>query len=276
MDKKIAFIGTGAMGGAILQTACQSINPKQIIITDKMEGKAEALAEQLGCEAVTSNQLAAEAADWILLCVKPQTCAAVLEEIGPILRKSKEAGNPKVLVSILAGITVQTMRALLKSPDYPLIRIMPNTPALVGKGLMLISADETVGEGEKKTLETLIADCGIIRWIDEKIMDQGTAVGGCSPAFVYLFIEALADGGVSIGLTREDATKFAAQAVLGAAAMVLETGRHPMALKDMVTSPGGSTIAGVRALEEEGFRRAVLRAVTASYERNVEMGKIEG
>ena len=275
MEKKIAFIGTGAMGGAILQAASRGLDPSQIIITDRIQEKAEALAHTLGCKAVPTNQMAAEEADYILLCIKPQTCRPVLEEIGPILRESMSAGRPKCLISILAGVTIETIRAIVGSPFHPVIRVMPNTPAQIGKGLMLLAADAVIGEGERKDVEHVIASCGVSRWIEEAIMDKATIMSGCSPAFVYMFIEALTDGGVALGLTRDDARTFAAQGVFGAAAMVLETGEHPMALKDVVTSPGGSTIAGVLALEEEGLRRAVLRAVSASYVRNIQLGQLD-
>jgi len=275
LDKKIAFIGTGTMGGALLRGACRHVDPGLIFLTDRMQGKAESLARELGCKAAATNKLAAEAADLIMFCVKPQTCLAALDEIGPVLRDSLERGKPKVLCSILSGVSIETIRRALGAPSYPVIRLMPNTPALIGKGLMLLAADETVPEADMADIEALIADCGVIERLDEGRMDLGTIVGCCSPAFVYQFIEALADSGVALGLTRSEATRFAAQAVMGAGAMVLETGEHPMALKDMVTSPGGSTIAGVLALESEGFRVAVTSAVRASYERNVQMGQLD-
>jgi len=275
MTKKIAFIGTGAMGGAILRAACQGVNPEQVFLTDWAQEKAEALARELGCHAISSNKAAAEAADIIFLCVKPQIGAQVLAEIAPILLESVKAGKPKVLCSILAGVTIQTMRKIVGESNYPIIRIMPNTPALIGKGLLLLSCDDAVSEADKNALSELVAPCGAAEWMSEKLLDQATAVSGCSPAFVYMFIEALADGGVSIGVPRAQAIQFAAQAVYGAAAMVMETGEHPGVLKDMVCSPGGSTIAGVAALEDGGFRRAVIQAVQQSAKRNAELGEIE-
>jgi len=275
MTKKIAFIGTGAMGGAILKAACQSINPQQIYLTDAMPGKADTLAEELGCHAVSTNQEAAAAADLILLCVKPQTGAAVLQEIAPILLDSLTQGKPKVLCSILAGVTISTLRDLIGNANYPVIRMMPNTPALIGKGLMLLTCDNSISEADKADLLSLITPCGTFEWLSEKLFDQATALSGCTPAFVYMFIEALADGGVSVGVPRAQALEFAARTVYGAAAMVLETGEHPGALKDMVCSPGGSTIAGVAALEDSGFRTAAIQAIQQAAKRNAELGDIK-
>jgi len=268
MRKKIAFIGTGAMGGAILKAACQRLNPEHIFLTDAIPQRAEALAQELGCKVATSNREAAEAADIILLCVKPQTGAQVLREIAPILR----GGNPKLLCSILAGVTIGTLRNLAGDASYPVIRMMPNTPALIGKGLMLLTCDEAVSAKDRATLLDLIAPCGQAEWLDERLFDQATALTGCSPAFVYMFIEAMADGGVAMGVPRKEAVEFAARAVYGAAAMVMETGMHPGALTDVVCSPGGSTIAGVTALEDSGFRNAVIQAVKQSAARNAELG----
>ena len=273
--RKIAFIGTGAMGGAILAAACQGMDPGRITLTDAMPGRAAALAEEYGCHAVSTNAEAAHA-DMILLCVKPQTGAEALREIAPVLLEAQKAGRPKVLCSILAGVTIDTLRGWLGvDADYPIIRMMPNTPALIGKGLMLLTCDDAVSEGDKGALLDLIAPCGVSEWLSEKLFDQATALSGCTPAFVYMFIEALADGGVSVGVPRGLAMEFAARAVYGAAAMVLETGEHPGTLKDMVCSPGGSTIAGVAALEDGGFRTAAISAIQQAAKRNGELGEMK-
>lgn len=273
MDKKIAFIGTGNMGGAIIRAACRVINPKQVIITDFLLDKATALSEEAGCLTAPSNLEAAEMADCIMLCVKPQVMAGTLEDIAPVLESGYRSGKPKILYSIAAGISIATIRAHLEIADYPIIRIMPNTPALIGKGLMLLGCDKTVSQTDIDDLRKIISGCGTIDMLDERLFDQATASASCSPAFVYMFIEALADGGVSIGLSREQAQTYAASAVMGAAAMVLETDSHPGALKDMVCSPAGSTIEGVTELERRGFRSAAIEAVIFSYKRNLELGK---
>ena len=271
MKKTVAFIGTGAMASAIIKGASAKIDPSLFLLTDKVPGKAKALADELGCTAVASNQEAVERADYVFLCVKPQMSGPALAEIAPILQRS-----PKVLCSILAGTSIQTIRTALGVPNYPVVRIMPNTPALIGKGQMLITCDEHVPESAQTDVLEILAACGESLWLGEQFFDQGTAISGSSPAFVYIFIEAMADAGVQIGLPRAQAISMAARAVYGAAAMVLETDAHPGALKDMVTSPGGSTIAGVLALEAEGLRNAVIQATLASYERNVQMGQLSG
>lgn len=273
MDKKIAFIGTGNMGGAIIRSACKIIDPKQVIITDFSSDKAAKLSGEVGCLTTSSNLEAAEIADCIMLCVKPQVIAGALSDIAPVLKSGYQSGSPKILYSIAAGISIAAIRNHLGISEYPVIRIMPNTPALIGKGLMLLGCDETVSQTDIDDLKEIISGCGTIDMIDERMFDQATASASCSPAFVYMFIEALADGGVSIGLSREQAQTYAASAVMGAAAMVLETGRHPGELKDMVCSPAGSTIEGVTELERRGFRSAATDAVIASYKRNLELGK---
>lgn len=273
MDKAIAFIGTGYMGSAIIRAACVAIDPKQIIVTDSVESRAVDMADEVGCLTASGNIEAAMRGDCIMLCVKPQVIASVLREISPVLKPGYEAGNPKILYSIAAGVDTDTIRKHLKMPEYPIIRIMPNTPAQIGKGLMLLGHDDTVSQEAVDELKQILSGCGNIEMLDEKLFDQATVSSSCSPAFVYMFIEALADGGVSIGLSRAQAQAFAANAVLGAAAMVLETGMHPGELKDMVCSPGGSTIAGVAELEAGGFRGAVIDAVKAAFGRNIELGR---
>lgn len=273
MEKTIAFIGTGNMGSSIIRATCGTVDPGHIVLTDALPEKAKKLAAELGCRTAADNNEAARIADCIMLCVKPQVIPSVLRDLAPLLKGSYKSGNPKILYSIAAGIKIETIRGYLETPQYPVIRIMPNTPALVGKGLMLISCDDAIVPEELNFLNMLLSGCGNIEMLDERLIDQATVSASCSPAFVYMFIEAMADGGVSIGLSRTQAQRFAANAVYGAAAMVMETGMHPGALKDMVCSPGGSTIAGVAELEDNGFRRAVINAVSTAYKRNLEMGK---
>ena len=274
MDQKIAFIGSGVMAGAILQGACKGIDPRQFLITDILQEKAQMLADTLGCTAAASNTEAAEAADYIFLCVKPQMAATVLQELAPILKKAQDAGRPKVLCSILAGVTIRTIQTLLDSLPQPVIRVMPNTPAIVGAGFLLVTASETVTNTQSQNILELLSPCGDLQWLEERLFDTATALTGSSPAFYYMFIEAMADAGVQAGLPRDLAIQFAAQAARGSAEMVLETGRHPGALKDMVCSPGGSTIAGVAALEDGGFRSAIIKATAAACAKNAELGKI--
>ena len=177
-----------------------------------------------------------------------------------------------MLVSMAAGLSIAALRQMAGG-EYPVIRIMPNTPCSIGKGMTLVTRSENAAEEDTDELCMLLQKAGRFDFVDESLFDAGSAAAGCSPAWAYMFIEALADGAVEAGLPRAKAMEYAAQAVYGAAAMVLETGLHPGALKDAVTSPAGSTIAGVRALEERGFRGAAMSAVRAAVERTKEMGK---
>ena len=269
MTKKIACIGSGVMAEAILTGACRVFGPGQFLVTDKSHEKARVLADSLGCTAVTSNTAAAQEADIILLCVKPQAASIVLAELAPVLRNTS-----KLLCSILAGVTIQTIRTALDAPMHPVIRIMPNTPARIGKGLMLLAADAHVPAEAKADVEALLAPCGETMWLPEGFFDQATALSGSSPAYVYMFIGALANAGAEAGLPHSDALTLAAHAAYGAAAMVLETGETPEALKNAVCSPGGSTLAGVAALEASGFEDTVKAAIEAACARNRELGEM--
>lgn len=275
MDKKLAFIGTGNMGGALIKAVCRTIDPQQVFITNRNPEKAEQLAEETGCRTVQTNQEAVREGDYIFLCVKPQGMGEVLKEISPVLNQCMEKNQPRALISIAAGLTIEGLRDMLEGEcrKLPWMRIMPNTPVAVGKGLLALAADDQTPEFMVADMEHSLSQAGRMERIPEGLMDQFTVVGGCSPAFVYVFLEALADGGVRIGLPRQQALTYAAQAVLGAASMVLETGQHPGSLKDAVCSPNGSTIAGVAALEKAGFRSAAMEAVWEGYQRNVELGK---
>lgn len=275
MQKNISFIGTGNMGGAIIKAACRALNPSQVSITDYSLEKARLLAEEVGCKIVDSNREAVLSGDYIFLCVKPQVMGSVLQEISVTLNECLSDGRSKVLVSIAAGITIQAIRDKLDGAccQVPIIRIMPNTPVAIGKGMLALAAHEDVAAEMIEDIKAVLQCAGRLEQLPESLIDQFTAIGGCAPAFVYLFIEALADGGVMTGLSRSQALNFAAQTVLGSAAMVLETQSHPGVLKDNVCSPGGSTIAGVAALEAHGFRSAAIEAVLAAYKKNQDLGK---
>ena len=274
MTKKIAFIGSGNMGGAIIRAASRALNPEQIVITDYDMEKAETLARETGCQTVSGNTEAVLAGDYIFLCVKPQVMGDVLTEISPVLNQFSGHNQKKVLVSIAAGLTIASLRSRLEgdSRNLPLVRIMPNTPVTIGKGMLALAAGPEISEEIISDIRQILSTAGCIEQLPE-MMDAFTTISGCTPAFVYLFIEALADGAVLTGLSRRQALTYAAQTVMGAASMVLETGRHPGALKDDVCSPKGSTIAGVAALERHGFRSAAIEAVTESYRKNMDLGK---
>ena len=270
--KKAAFIGVGNMGGALARAACRAIGPDQVVVANRTMEKAEALAAELGCAVAKSNADAVREAEYIFLGVKPQMMRAVLNTLAPVLAECPEG---RVLVSMAAGLQIGDMLPHLKKAGYdvPIVRIMPNTCVAIGKGMTAICTKEWWDESVLEDVEGILSATGRVERIDESLMDQFTAVAGCGPAFVYPYIEALADGGVSVGLPRKQAMEYAAQMVLGAAAMVLEGGKHPGQLKDEVCSPGGSTIAGVAELERGGLRAAAINAVQASYKRGTELGK---
>ena len=272
--KKAAFIGVGNMGGALARAACRSIGPEQVVLFNRTPAKAEALGAELGCDVVGSAADAVWAAEYLFLGVKPDGIRPLLEELAPQLRDRRRVGEDKAVVSMAAGLTIKDMRPHLAGAGYyvPVVRIMPNTCVAVGKGITALCAGEAA-EPCVRELEKILAATGRVERIPEGLMDQFSAVAGCGPAFVYPFIEALADGGVMAGLPRAQAVEYAAQTVLGAAAMVLETGRPPGALKDEVCSPGGSTIAGVAELERGGLRSAAMNAVLAAWRRGTELGK---
>ena len=275
MSSKVAFIGTGNMGGALIQAACRALDPKDVHITDYFVDKARELAEKCGCMCEVSNADAVLSADYVFLCVKPQVMGDVLEDIAPFLKECYDKGEKKIVVSIAAGLKTDYFKEQLAVCGEALrvVRVMPNTPAAIGKGMLAVTAGAEVEEEYVNGVCQILSEAGRVERLSENLMDQFTVVSGCSPAFVYMFIEALADGGVMTGLPRAQAMTYAAQTVLGAAAMVLESGKHPGQLKDDVCSPAGSTIVGVAKLEEYGFRSAAIEAVKAGYQKNVDLGK---
>ena len=270
--KKAAFIGVGNMGGALARAACRAAGPDQVVLYNRTRGKAQALADELGCGVVDSVCDAVWAAEYLFVGVKPKGMGAVLEELAPQIRDRHRVGEDKVVVSMAAGLLIKDLRPHLAGAGYyvPVLRIMPDTCVAIGQGLTALCA-EAAAEDYVQGLEALLSATGRVERIDEGQMDQFSAVAGCGPAFVYPYIEALADGAVSTGLPRKQAMEYAAQMVLGAAAMVLESGRHPGQLKDEVCSPGGSTIAGVAELERGGLRAAAINAVQAAYRRSTEL-----
>lgn len=273
--KKAAFIGVGNMGGALARAACRAVGPDQVVLCNRTQSKAEALAEELGCSAVAGAAEAVWAAEYLFLGVKPSGMRPLLEDLAPQLRDRHRVGEDKVVVSMAAGLTIEDMRPHLAGSGYyvPVVRVMPNTCVAVGQGMTALCAGAGVDGGQLQGVEELLSATGKVERIPEELMDQFSAVAGCGPAFVYPYIEALADGGVMAGLPRKQAMEYAAQMVLGAAAMVLESGKHPGLLKDEVCSPGGSTIAGVAELERGGLRAAAINAVLAAYRRGTELGK---
>lgn len=276
MEKKIGFIGTGNMGGALITAACRGNNPNEVIITDYFLDKAKNLATNLGCYVAESNEEIVRKSKYIMLGVKPQVLESVVREISPILKECIENGETRILVSMAAGITIETIKKYLEV-EVPIIRIMPNTPVSIGKGMVLITTnilnESEVSNEQLDEFTHIMKSVGRFDKIKESEMDECTVAAGCTPAYAYMFIEALADGAVMAGVSREKAIKYSAQALIGAASMILETGVHPGELKDAVCSPGGSTIVGVAELEKNGFRNAAIQAVLASYYKNKDLGK---
>ena len=268
MDNTFGFIGTGNMGSALASAAAKAVDPGCIYLTNKTQSKAEALAGQLGCHAVSIEEVAGTCR-YLFLGVKPQMMAGMLAQISPILAGRKDEF---VLISMAAGLTMSQIQTMAGGA-YPVIRIMPNTPVAVGCGVIQYDATGNVSAQSVETFCAAMAHAGLVDHLPEHLIDAGSAVSGCGPAFADLFLEALADGGVACGLPRAKAQLYAAQMLQGAAKLALESGKHPGELKDAVCSPGGSTIAGVRALEEHGFRGACMQAVEAAFRRTTELGK---
>lgn len=263
--EKVGLIGCGNMGSA-LAAAIQK-EGRSIYLSNRTATKAETLAQRIGGSVCTNLEIASSC-DLIFLGVKPQMMPEVLGEISAAL-----AGRttPFVLVTMAAGLTMEAVQQLAGGP-YPVIRIMPNTPVSIGKG-MILCCDTGVSPEELAEFRTLLSGAGRLDTLPESLIDAGSAVSGCGPAFVYLFLEALADGGVACGLPRAKAQEYAAQTLVGAAELVLQSGQHPGALKDAVCSPAGTTIQGVRALERSGLRSAAMEAVIAAYEKTCALAK---
>ena len=263
--QRIGFIGCGNMGSALAK-ACAG-QGRTLLFANRTVSKAETLALQLGGNAADNERVAREC-DLIFLGVKPQMMAQLIEDIAPVLRERKDRF---VLVTMAACIKIAALRAMAGG-EVAVIRIMPNTPVSVGEGMILWCA-EGIDPEERAEFLSLMADAGGLDELPEQLMDAGSALSGCGPAFAYQFIEALSDGGVVCGLPRDKALAYAAQTLLGAARLLQESGQHPGVLKDAVCSPGGSTIQGVRALEDGGLRSTVMAAAIASYDKTVELGK---
>lgn len=264
-NSKFGFIGAGNMGGALakaLAKECKSIN---IMISDANTEKSSALAEELGA-LCTTNAVVANECDYIFLGVKPQAMDTMLSDINDVLKNRK---TPFVLISMAAGLSCNKILSAVGG-NYPIIRIMPNIPVSVGEGMILYSAENTTPEQISVFLSAM-RSAGRLDRIDEHLIDAASAISGCGPAFVYMFIQSLADGAVECGIPRAKALEYAAQTVLGAAKTVLDEHRHPEELKDAVCSPGGTTIAGVHALENGGFRALSMDAVKSSYETTLKL-----
>ncbi len=264
---KVGFIGLGNMASAIIGGMLEKglMAPADLLGADKSEAAAERAKDKFGIKAGTDNIAVAKEAEILFLAVKPVFLSEVIEEI------RREVPPRTLVVSIVAGRDLKYLKEAFDRPDLKLVRCMPNTPALVLEGCTGISAGEEVSEEDLNQVLKLVQSFGRASVVPERLMDVVVAVSGSSPAYVFMFIEAMADAAVAGGMPRQQAYEFAAQAVLGSAKMVLETGMHPGQLKDMVCSPGGTTIEAVKVLEEMGLRAAVMDAMEACMEKSRNM-----
>ncbi|AKL95949.1 pyrroline-5-carboxylate reductase ProC [Clostridium aceticum] len=265
--KKLGFIGCGNMSGAILDGIVDSgvLEASAMIVFDINE-KAKNHAREKGVEIAADLAEVCSTSEMILLGVKPNITKAVLNEIGQYL-------DGKPLISIVAGISGDTLSQWANA-NIRVLRTMPNAPAMVGAGATVFCSDTTFTEEEKREAEKIFESVGIVEWVPEKLIDAVTGLSGGGPAYAAMFIEALTDGAVLEGLPRVTAYRLAAQTVLGAAKMILDTEIHPGALKDMVCSPGGTTIEGVKALEDGGMRSAVIQSILSSSNKSRNLGKL--
>ena len=268
MNNTFGFIGTGNMGGALATAAVKGMDAKNVFLFNRTAAKAEALATKLDCSLASAKEIA-ENCGFIFLGVKPQQMAGLLSDLAPVFSRRDDEF---VLVSMAAGLTMERIRHLAGG-NYPVIRIMPNTPVSVGEGMITYATTDNVTPAALSQLLENMRFSGTWDRLQEALIDAGSAVAGCGPAFASMFLEALADGGVACGLPRQKALLYASQMLLGTAKLSMESGQHPGQLKDAVCSPGGSTIAGVRALEDGAFRAAVMDAVKCAFDRNRELGK---
>ena len=266
--KKVGFLGAGNMGEAMIRGLLKAgtVPAEDIFATDARLDRLQQLGKLYGIHTLSDNSLLVKRVDVVILAVKPQIIHSVLKEVG-------SAVTPKKLViSVAAGVPTVALRADLPK-GVRLIRVMPNTPALVLEGMTAVAKADGLQKGDLETAEEIFGAVGKVVVLEEEALDAVTGLSGSGPAYVALMIEALADGGVKVGLDRLTAMTLAAQTVLGSAKLLIETGAHPGQLKDMVTSPGGTAIAGIAALEEGGVRRTLISAVERATLRSRELGR---
>jgi pyrroline-5-carboxylate reductase len=265
---RIGFLGAGRMASALGRgwVAAGLVTPDRVLASDPLPQARQSFTQDAGARAVSENLAVVRESDVLVVAVKPQTMTALLAEIRPAVTERH------LVVSIAAGITLRQLSEGL-GPTRRLIRVMPNTPCLVGASASGYAPGENATADDVRLVDRLLNSVGRAFRVSEGLLDAVTGLSGSGPAFVYVMIEALSDGGVRVGLPRDVATALAAQTVLGSAKMVLETGSHPGVLKDMVASPGGTTIAGLHALERGSVRAALMDAVEAATRRSAELGK---
>lgn len=264
--KRLAIIGAGKMAEAIIKELLRSgwAAAREVVVTDVVEERLRYMENEYGVETTKSNSQAAREAEVVLLAVKPQMMEDVLREIAVSLKPRH------TVISIAMGKKTEYIEGLLP-PDAEVVRVMPNNPAMVGEAVSVISYGSRAGEMAKNAARGIFSSLGEVFEIEERLQDAAMALSGCGPAYFYLIAEALSDAAVKLGLDRELSLKLAAGTMIGAGKMLKETGLHPGSLKDMVTSPGGSTIMALEALEEAGLRNAFYKALTAAWKRAQEV-----
>ncbi|MEE1043013.1 MAG: pyrroline-5-carboxylate reductase [Clostridia bacterium] len=262
---KAGFVGAGNMGASLAKAICKKLGGEKVLISCKDIDEAREVGKRLSCNYGTSNDAVVNS-KFVFLGIKPQG----LDDVANALKADFDKNKDCIIVSMLAGVKTSRLENLFG--EKKVIRIMPNTPAAVGEGMILVCGNSYVTQEDMAEFMDMMSMCGSLDLIDEELIDAGTAVSGCGPAFVYMFIDALADAGVKCGLSREQSVKYAAQTLIGSANMVVQTGIHPHDLKVAVCSPGGSTIEGVKSLENDNFKDSVIRAVEASYNKTKMLG----
>ncbi len=263
----VGFIGAGRMATALAQGLISAgfVSADRVVATDVVRAAREAFARQTSARVVESTSAVVSDSDVLFLAVKPQQMSQVLSSLSAMLE------DRHLIIAIAAGLSLSVYESALGT-NRRIVRVMPNTPCLVGECAAGFATGGSATAEDSKLVEAMLTTVGVAVQVDEKLLDAVTGLSGSGPAYVYQIIEALSDGAVRVGLPRDIATKLAAQTLLGAAKMVLETGQHPGELKDAVTSPGGTTIAGIHALEAGGLRGTLMNAVQAATERSKELG----
>ena len=264
---RYGFIGAGAMAETIVNGMLQSglCSGSDIVMSNRSAAKLETMQERYGVATTLDNNLVVQHAEYIILAVKPQQFAMVCDGL------AVKPGYMQTVISIMAGKTIASIKKRLA--NSAIVRVMPNTPAKIGWGMTGISVEDTATEEQRFVVQRMFESVGKVAFVEESYMDALGAVSGCGPAYMYEIMEALADGAVLTGLPRKLAYELVAQTMAGSAMMLLETGEHPGVLKDQVTSPGGTTIRGVKAMEEHGVRNAMMEAVQQAYIRSKELGE---
>ncbi len=267
IKRKVGFIGAGVMAEALVRRVIgtEALLARQVFASDPSPARRKVFSELIGPNVCADNGTVVENVQVLVLALKPQALPVVAEEIKPLLN------TQHLIASIAPGITLRSLQELLGTARV--VRVMPNTPAQVGAGAAAYCCGTRVTKADRATVHQILSAAGFAVEVEERLMDAVTGLSGSGPAYVYLVIEALSDGGVKMGLPRAVATRLAAQTVLGAAGMVIETGLHPGELKDQVTTPGGTTIEGIHALERAGLRKALMDAVEAAALKSSKLGE---